>query len=583
MPNPDPQRPHRVLTDGDDTAEHRALSTPHAVRFLLDQVNRGQVALLLALMTGVSLTEGFGVLTLLPILGTMDQGGRAVRWSGWFDATLGFTPSLPALLVVMTALAALRTLLAYGRQTVSIAIQNEIVDGLRARAFGAVLHAEWRWLVRRRGSDHANLILTNVARVGLGLNQLLGAAALAIAAGGYLAAALVLSWRVALVTMALGAIVLALFGAQRARTVRFGFAIGKGSRAVHAYLQQAFAGVRIVKAYRGEDRQVAGFAAAIDDLRDQSIRNERMHARGQALLQLGSAIALALVLGIGHLGFGVALPVLLPLLLAFARLAPMLGTIQSSWATWNHMRPAIAEMQHFLDEADAMREPEAHTVAPIPLSRAIRLDRVGVRYPGRDVAALDDISLTLPVNGATAVSGPSGAGKSTLADVLMGLVAPDMGTLLVDDVPITGAARIAWRDAVAYVQQDAFLFHDTIRANILLGRVFDEPAIEAALRRAGAAFVLALPQGIDTMVGDGGARLSGGERQRVALARALIGSPSLLILDEATSALDPEHELAVRQTLRALRGEVTMLFITHRESMHGDADQVVILDRGRIA
>ena len=554
-------------------------STHATIAFLLRHADRRRAALLLVLMTGVSLTEGFGVLTLLPILGGMQQGTGGGGWIGRIGSIIGFTPSLPLLLAFMTALAALRTALAYGRQIVSVSIQNDVVDTLRARAFDAVLHAEWRWLVQTRGSDHANLILTSVSRVGLGLNQLLGAIALGIAACGYIAAAILLSWRVALVTIALGAVVLALFASQRTRALRFGFAMSDAGKAMHAFVHQAFAGVRIVKAYGGEARQAEGFATVVDDLRERSIRNERMHGRGQALLQLGSAVALALVLGIGHLRFGVSLPVLLPLLLAFARLAPMLGTVQSSWSIWNHMRPAIAEMRAFLSEANSMREPGA-TASALPLVREIRLEGVGVRYAGRDTPALRDVSLTLPVNSTTALCGASGAGKSTLADVLMGLVEPDTGTIFVDDVAVVGATRIAWRRAIAYVQQDAFLFHDTVRANILLGRACDPAAIEDALRRAGASFVLSLPQGLDTMVGDGGARLSGGERQRIALARALIGRPSLLILDEATSALDPDHERAIRETLRALRGQVTLLFITHRESLREDADQIVMLDAG---
>ncbi len=241
------------------------------------------------------------------------------------------------------------------------------------------------------------------------------------------------------------------------------------------------------------------------------------------------------------------------------------------------------EVRRFLADAEARREPEATAPPPARLTREVRLDGVTVRYAGRDRPAVDAVSLVLPVRRTTALCGASGAGKSTLADVLTGLIAPDAGRLLVDGRPIDGPARIAWRAAVAYVQQDAFLFHDTIRANILLGRAHDDDAIAMALDRAGAGFVLGLPDRLDTVVGDGGARLSGGERQRVALARALIGSPALLILDEATSALDPESEGAIRRTMRALRGEVTMLVITHRETMREDADQVVTLAHGRVS
>jgi ATP-binding cassette subfamily C protein len=142
---------------------------------------------------------------------------------------------------------------------------------------------------------------------------------------------------------------------------------------------------------------------------------------------------------------------------------------------------------------------------------------------------------------------------------------------------------------IAYVPQDVFLFNDTVRANLAWGLPdaleagASEPAMCAALERAGADFVLALPQGLDTPVGDGGVRLSGGERQRIALARALLRQPTLLILDEATSALDPDNETRIRDAIARLHGDLTVIVIGHRLSMVEQADQVIRLEQGRIA
>ena len=554
-----------------------------AAAFLLRQAPLRDVAATLALMAAASLTNGFGVLTLVPIIARLDGSAVADGLLGRIAAVVGFMPSTLALLCFVVVLAAVRAVIAYAQQVRAQQLEYAVVDGLRARAFAGVLHAEWRWLVQSRTSDHANLILTNVARVGQGLNQLLAALLIAIMAGGYLVVALLLSWQLAVVSATGGALVMAAFAAQRRRARQLGDAAGRTSKALHAHVQQGFAGVRISKAYGTEDRQADAFVAAMAAVRDQTIATQRMNGIGQGVLQVGGAAVLALMLGVGHLAWGMPLATLLPLLLVFSRLAPMLGSLQAAWSVWSFSQPAMVEMRTFLETVDAAREPYGTTSQPrIALTRAIELHDVGVQFAGRDVPALDGVTLTLPVNTTTALCGASGAGKSTLADVLMGLVAPDRGRLLIDGSPVTGERRIAWRRSIAYVQQDAFLFHDTIRANIALGRGgIDAPAVEQALRRAGADFALALPAGIDTVVGDGGVRLSGGERQRIALARALIGAPALLILDEATSALDPEHELAVRRTLRDLRGQVTLLFISHRESMREDADQVIVLERGR--
>ncbi len=192
--------------------------------------------------------------------------------------------------------------------------------------------------------------------------------------------------------------------------------------------------------------------------------------------------------------------------------------------------------------------------------------------------------MRFPARSTTAVVGQSGAGKSTLADVLTGLLAPDAGEMSVDGVPVAGARRRAWRRQVAYVPQDVYLFHDSIRNNLLWGQPdATENALRQALERAAASFVFRLPQGMETVVGDAGVRLSGGERQRLALARALLKRPSLLILDEATSALDLENEARICEAIEGLHGDLTVVVIGHRLPNLRRADQVVVLDAGRIA
>jgi ATP-binding cassette subfamily C protein len=163
-------------------------------------------------------------------------------------------------------------------------------------------------------------------------------------------------------------------------------------------------------------------------------------------------------------------------------------------------------------------------------------------------------------------------------------VRPSAGVVRIDGEPLTAARARQWRASVAYVSQDTVLFHDSIRANLLWAQ---PDATEAALREAlalagAAAFVAALPDGLDTVVGDRGVLVSGGERQRIAIARALLRHPEVLILDEPTSALDSEHERRILDTLDGLRGRVTMILVTHRLGAVRQADVVHVLDGGRI-
>src|SRR5262249_39122341 len=182
------------------------------------------------------------------------------------------------------------------------------------------------------------------------------------------------------------------------------------------------------------------------------------------------------------------------------------------------------------------------------------------------------------------ITGPSGSGKTTIADLIVGLIAPQDGMLLLDDVPLSRVDLARWRAMLGYVPQEALLIHDTVAANVTLGDPKVTAAdVDRALRTAGARdFVATLPHGIDTIVGERGLRLSGGQRQRIALARALVRQPSLLILDEATTALDPQTEADICETLRGLRGSLSILAICHQGRLIEVADRVYRVDGGAV-
>ena len=196
-------------------------------------------------------------------------------------------------------------------------------------------------------------------------------------------------------------------------------------------------------------------------------------------------------------------------------------------------------------------------------------------------AALDAINLVIPAKQMVALLGPSGSGKSTLADLLGGLISPDSGTLSIDGAVLDAGVRRAWREQVAYVHQEPVLLAASLRDNLRWAvPKASDAALETALRAA--EFAFALPQGLDTLLGDGGRTLSGGERQRLMLARALLRRPTLLILDEATSALDPANEALIVQALERLKGTLTVVLIAHRGALSALADRTYRLDSGRL-
>jgi ABC-type multidrug transport system fused ATPase/permease subunit len=215
----------------------------------------------------------------------------------------------------------------------------------------------------------------------------------------------------------------------------------------------------------------------------------------------------------------------------------------------------------------------------------IQIHSASFRYPEKNVPALSEVTLSIPAGSSVAIVGPSGAGKTTLIDILLGVLSPDEGSVLISGLPPQEAV-VKWPGAVSYVPQDVLIAAGSIRENVALGfpkESAPDELIMHALRVANLdQFVEELPQGVDTQVGERGAKISGGQRQRLGIARAMFTRPHLLVLDEATSSLDGETEANISEAIHALRGSTTVVMIAHRLSTVRYADLVVYLSKGKI-
>ncbi|MEO5705625.1 MAG: ABC transporter ATP-binding protein [Alteraurantiacibacter sp.] len=554
------------------------------IRRLLREAPPRETAVLFSLMLAARLTEGVGILLLVPILDSLRGAGEPSQLSGWLGTLLPQGAAIGPLLAVFVVLVMIRSLLVFSQQVQSVRYQNRVIDRLRERCFDRLLRAEWRWLSGQRASDHANALTTGIGRVGMGLNTLITLAAMLATSITYVAVALILSWQITLLAAVVGLVAHAALGRIRRRAVTIGINMGITSRAVQASIQEGLAGIRLTKILRNEDRHLASFADTVARQREEQVRFAISSGSAQRLVDVGGAVLLAGLIYLGVTWWTVPLATLLTIVLVFSRLMPQFGAIQQSLNQWHHAAPALDDLDQVMIAASANAEPPSPPhPAPLPLASGIELRGVTVAYAERPRPALANVSLTIAARSTTALIGQSGAGKSTLADVLMALIVPDEGQVLVDGEPLTASDRHRLRAAVSYVQQDAFLFNDSVRANLLWSYPeASEADLREALSAAAAEFAYALPEGLDTTVGDGGVRLSGGERQRIALARALLGQPALLILDEATSALDPANEALVRAAIRQLHGSLTIVLIGHRLSQLDQVDQVVELRGGNV-
>ena len=270
-------------------------------------------------------------------------------------------------------------------------------------------------------------------------------------------------------------------------------------------------------------------------------------------------------------------------LVALQRVIPQVRAI-------NHIRMTSAVLVPMLENVgDAVLLEEAQLTRKggrrfSGLIKGIDFRDVNFRYPASTRDVLKDISFTLPRGNTLAIVGPSGAGKTTIADLMLGLHEPTQGVISVDGRPLSEIDLSSWLSRIGYVDQEVMLFDGTVSENITLGRSsFDSDEVEYAAMKANATeFILGLRDAFDTDVGERGHVLSVGQKQRIALARAIVRNPDLLVLDEATSALDARSENIIRDTLALLQGSYTILIIAHRLSTVIGADQVVVLEEGRI-
>jgi ATP-binding cassette, subfamily C, bacterial len=554
-----------------------------ALARLLAEAPRRRLALLGVLMLISALTEGIGLFLLVPLVTVAGRTDIKPSWTGGVLEGFGPSHQLVILLVFFVVLIALRALLQYFLEQVRLALEYRVVDGLREKCYGGLMNAEWRWMVQMRASDYSAMLITNIGRIGTGFTSAIMLMASSLVAAAYLAVALILSWQTALVVLIGGAIVVVGFSGLRQRVTELGFRFGSVNKAMHLQVQESMAAIRLTKLTSNEARQASAFTQMIDTVRQEQLAYSKNAKLGQAALQIGGAMVLAASVYVGLELRHIPIPILLPLLLISIRLVPLLGSLQQSWNYWLHAVPAVEEIRQLLSDLAQNTEPADSGFETIGLQQAIELRGVSLHYQGRTTPALDAVSLKFQAFKTTAIIGTSGAGKSSLADIVTGLIEPDQGSFMVDGAAIIGALRRRWRHSVSYVQQDAFLFHRSVRSNLLWANPqASETELHEALTTAAADFVFALPEGLDTIVGDAGVRLSGGERQRIALARALLRTPALLVLDEATSALDPDNEAAIRKAVANLRGKLTVIIIGHRRSMLEDADQVIELRNGQV-
>lgn len=542
---------------------------------------RGVVAA--GLVAAGALLDGVGLLLLIPILDSVFNRSHATsRVGSALDAIGLHTPlhRLLGLLAAFVALATLRAVTQYARDIALARLQAQFTEHQRNAVMRAIAGAPWSRIVGLRHARITNLITSEVGRVANGAHFLIQGSVAAAVLVVQAALAVALSPLLALATTALvlvgGGIVLLAQG--KIRTI--GARMVAGNSALMGSATDFLSGLKAAAAQNAQAEFIGEFEKHQANARDIGLGFQMRQASSRRVFAIGSGFAAASVVLIG---FVTAIPptVLITLVLIFARMSGPAILIQQSAQNFFFMLPSFEAMQRF--QADMLAE-RAETPTPLPPPPG-PLEAIDIVYLHPGGGGVKHASAVIEPGSFVGIAGPSGAGKTTLVDVLLGLTEAQKGAIRVGGTILDAAGRAGWRETVAYVPQEGFLFHDTIRRNLAWGnRAPTETAMWEALAFVEAdTLVRRMPAGLDTVVGERGALLSGGERQRLALARALLRRPRLLVLDEAMNAIDAASETRLLHRLMALDARPTILMISHRAESVALCDHVLTVENGVVA
>lgn len=530
--------------------------------------------------------EGVGVASVLPLLNlALSQEGSdpsaLERVVADAFSIFGVEPTMPLLLMIIFVVMVLKsvfTLIAMKQVGYTIA---HIVTELRLLMLRALFRARWSYFIQQPIGGFTNAMSTEAERLSKGYHHACLVLSGAIQVLVYIVIAFLLSWQITLASIAGGAVISVLLIPLIRMARRAGKRQTESFKVLLVRLTDLLKGIKPIKAM-GRVDQLGPLLEAESirlkgALRQKVLSTELLRALQEPLIVLlmCSGLFIALMYRTeGMTGF-IVLAVL------FYRALTRMAKIQKEYQSLGLDESAYWSFQRRLEEIESVGE-EIKGVLHPSFDRVIRFDNVTFYYDDKEIVR--DVSFEIPQGSLVVITGESGVGKTTLVDMISGLLTPEEGRILVDGVPLDQINTLAWRKQIGYVPQEMFLFHDTVLNNVTLGdQSLSRHEAEEALRKAGAwDFVSSLSEGMDTVVGEGGARFSGGQRQRISLARALVNRPRLLILDEVTTSLDPLTEAAICETLLQLLGKMGIVAISHQQALVRAADKVLVVKGGKV-
>ncbi|BAU13807.1 ABC transporter related [Leptolyngbya sp. NIES-3755] len=566
------------------------MKTFQAIRGLLPLVKFYPWAMSAIVVLGVlsSLSEGFGLSLFIPLLQSVQQTDAS---SGNFflssiNQIFSEIPNESRFVFIAAFIFVcilLKSILTYANTVLFAWLNSRISHQLRSNIFNQLLSVSGSYLERNDTGKFINTLATETWQTSRALSIFVNLIIDSCTVLVFAVFLLLISWQLTIwVCVAIVLISVAIQSVTR-QVKSIGQTAVQANQSLADRIWEGLGGMRVIRAFGRERYEQKRFDRASEQVRRSFFKLEMLSGVVSPLSEILSAALLLLILVVALRANQTALPTLLTFVFILYRLQPKVKQVDGARVALASLISSVAEVMALLDRSDKPYLISGH----IPfqgLKREIQFEQVTFHYNPDESPAVQNISLSIPQGKTTAFVGPSGAGKSTLINLLCRFSDPTIGEIYIDGCLLRQLQLETWRDRLAIVSQDIYMFSTTVRENIAYGQLdaTDDEIIKAAQLANADEFIRQLPAGYDTHIGDRGVRLSGGQRQRITLARAIIRDPEILILDEATNALDSIAEDLIQEALKTLSRNRTVIVIAHRLSTIEQADQIIVLNQGQV-
>lgn len=543
---------------------------------------------MLALATFITnILEAIGVSLVIPVFQQLlEEKSSSGKFNLYIDYLFNFVSverSVQNIVIGLVFIFFIRAVVAIWAKNLTVTISADFLFDNQKRLLKNLLESRIELYSKEKQGALVNAITQENVRAANAFVFLCMWATSILTAVAYASIAILLSGKLAVLAVLFGILSLLPLKLVTRKTKMFGTRFTQASEEMQNHLIEIFSGIKYIKSSALEEHVFKSFADAAKKYKESWYGTASISNTVTIYAQPIAVLVLSIILIVGKT-LELAVAEIIVFLIAFQRLMPTLSYAQSLKNDFESYMPGQKKVEDMIEKSLMYKEKSGSNIIP-HFNNEILIDNVSFSY-NQNVKVLENVNIKIRSKSITTFLGHSGSGKSTLVDLLLGFHSPISGRISVDGVDLNEINLLDWRKQIAYVTQDTFLFHDTIKNNIIVG--VDHPTDEELLKVAKVShsheFINNFEDKYEAIVGDRGCKLSGGQKQRIALARAIMRKPKILILDEATSALDYESENLIKESIEQLKEEgMTIIIIAHRLTTVKMSDMIYILDSGTVS